>query len=88
MLVDSSERAYEAFYERYASKLWGIILLANLPVSPHSETILINTLSKAWQQQDKDKLSGNGVLAHLVNLAYGEGLPRERIEADLRASLR
>ncbi|QKZ13822.1 hypothetical protein [Spirosoma sp. KUDC1026] len=62
------------FYDTYAPTLWGLILLANLPPS-ESETILANTLLKAWEQIQQPDSIDNYCLANILRIAYIEGLP-------------
>ncbi|MBO0952954.1 hypothetical protein [Fibrella forsythiae] len=81
------QQAYYAFYQQYAPRLWGVILLANLPVS-HSEVILANVLVKAWQEQDSYPLTAPHVLSYLIGLSHKLGLPLERVQAVLRSRLK
>ena len=48
----------------------GIIILSDLPM-PESETILVNTLAKAWKQ----------FFTQLIGLSYKEGLPVDCLKA-------
>ncbi len=68
-----NQRAYAAFYDTYAPSLWGIIMLANLPIS-QSEIILVNTLAKAWKQFDQRTRSEKHFFTRLISLAREEGL--------------
>jgi len=83
----ASQSAFELFYQQHAPKLWGIILLANLPVSL-SEDILVDTLTAAWQQRQDHALEGTYVLSWLITLAHRAGLPYERVQAILAARLK
>jgi hypothetical protein len=67
---------FKSFYDTYAPKIWGLILLANLPMS-QSEAILINTLTKGWKNFNQNRLTQGQVLIMLINLARIEGLPVE-----------
>lgn len=69
-----NHRAFMSFYDAYAPKLWGLILSANLPAS-RSETILINTLLKAWQHPDRQTILEKRAFTWLVGLACAEGMP-------------
>jgi hypothetical protein len=81
LFTDSSDqRAYNSFYDTYAPKLWGIIILSDLPV-PESETILVNTLAKAWKQFDQHTRSEKHFFTQLIGLAYKEGLPVDCLKA-------
>ncbi|HLL95765.1 MAG TPA: hypothetical protein VK404_12355 [Spirosoma sp.] len=73
-----NQQPFSIFYETYAPKLWGIILLAKLPAS-QSENILINTLKKAWQKLGQQVHPVEPTFATLLTLAYSEGLPGEFI---------
>lgn len=77
------QRAYALFYDTYAPKLWGIILLSDL-LMPESETILVNTLAKAWTQFDHHTRSEKRFFTQLVGLACKEGLPVDHLKAILR----
>ena len=74
---------FSAFYDQYVPKLWGIILSANLP-SQQAETILLNTLIKAWPQIDLSTMTEGQVLVKLLVLACREGLPNNYLRAALR----
>jgi hypothetical protein len=76
----SDQRAYNSFYDTYAPKLWGIIILSDLPM-PESETILVNTLAKAWKQFDQHTRSEKHFFTQLIGLAYKEGLPVDYLKA-------
>lgn len=77
-------QAFLSFYDTYAHKLWGLILTAKLPVAK-SEIILLNTLTKAWQQIDLSLLKEKYLLAQLLKIAYKEGLPIECLQTVLKA---
>ncbi|XAZ82104.1 hypothetical protein A6C57_27560 (plasmid) [Fibrella sp. ES10-3-2-2] len=83
----ADQPAFEAFCQTFAPKLWGIILLANLPVVT-SEDILVNTLVAAWQQRATQPLTGDYVLSGLIRLAHQQGLPYERVQALLSSRLK
>lgn len=72
----NDKQAFIQFYDTYAPKLWGLILLANLS-SAQSEAILTRTLIKGWEQLGKDSLRDERVLSILISLARREGLPCE-----------
>lgn len=76
--------AFTEFYDTYAPRLWGLILLANLPPS-QSETILINTLLNAWQQVGQTSPIDDHYLSMILQLAYQEGLP---VNAALEMTIR
>lgn len=77
-----NQQTFTAFYEAYASKVWGIVLAANLP-RLQSETILIHTFTEAWRQLDSPILEDNYVLAKLLKIAREEGLPIEVLQTIL-----
>lgn len=79
----SRQRGYASFYDVYAPKLWGLILLADLPI-PESEAILTNTLAKAWKQFDKPARAEKHFFVRLIGLACQEGLPVNNLRAILR----
>ncbi|QHV96317.1 response regulator [Spirosoma endbachense] len=81
-LANNNQQSFSDFYDTYAPRLWGIILLAKLPTA-QSETILINTLKKAWQQVNQQILPVKPTFVSLLSLAYREGLPREFVKASL-----
>ncbi|QHV98683.1 RNA polymerase sigma factor [Spirosoma endbachense] len=68
------QQSFLPFYDRYASKLWGLILGANLPMD-QAETILANALLRAWQAPDPLTTSEQLIFARLVRLTFVEGLP-------------
>lgn len=70
----SEPQAFKCFYEQYASKLWGLILSAKLPAY-ESETILVQTFSKAWLHPHRQEVGEKGLFTWLLSLAYAEGLP-------------
>lgn len=76
---------FETFYNTYAHKLWGLILIANLPAS-ESETILINTLTKAWLHPDRQVYIDRHPCIWLLQLAYAEGLPANLLRPILKAN--
>ena len=76
------QTAFAHFYDAYAPKLWGLILTANLPAQ-QSETILINTLMKAWQQVDQPTQSEKQLFIELIRLACQAGLPPACLRAVL-----
>jgi len=75
-------KTFTAFYDTYAPKLWGIILRANLP-TPQAEQILLNTLTKAWQQFDPHTLNDKHLLSRLLRLACEQGLPPDCLKGIL-----
>ena len=81
------QQSFASFYDAYAPKLWGLILRADLTAS-QSETILINTLTKGWQELGPDRLTEKYSLSKLLNLAYREGLPTERLQTILKPNQR
>ncbi len=76
----ANHQTFSSFYDVYAPKLWGIVVLANLPVA-ESETILINTLAKAWRQFGQGILNEKHIFTHLIILAHKEGLPVDYLKA-------
>ena len=76
------QTAFAQFYDAYAPPLWGLILTAKLPAQ-ESETILINTMRKAWQQLDQPTLSEKRLFIELIRLAGQEGLPPTCLRAVL-----
>jgi hypothetical protein len=78
--------AFAQFYDAYAPKLWGLILAAKLPAQ-ESETILINTISKAWQQVEDPPLSEKQLIVQLIRLACQEGLPLACLRAVFKPTL-
>ena len=74
------QKAFNTFYDTNAPRLWGLILTANLP-APQAETILLNTLIKAWQQFDHHSLTKKQFIAQLIGLACREGLPPQCLQA-------
>lgn len=79
------KRAFETFYNTYAHRLWGLILVAKLPAS-ESEIILTNTLAKAWQHPDRQVRLDRHPFIWLLQLAYTEGLPANALEPILRTN--
>ena len=79
-LRTKNQQAFASFYDAYAPKLWGIILLANLP-SSQSETILVNTLLKAWQHPGRKAILEKRAFTWLLGLAYAEGLPANTLRS-------
>ncbi|WP_020602760.1 hypothetical protein [Spirosoma spitsbergense] len=69
-----TQQDFISFYDTQAPKLWGLILLANLPLST-SEGILTNTFIKAWQDLDNTPFTKNYSFTQLIDLACKEGLP-------------
>ncbi|NID12920.1 hypothetical protein [Fibrivirga algicola] len=80
-------QSFNVFYERFAPKLWGIILLANLPVA-HSEEILIKTMQNAWAERSQHPATDRYYLSRLISIAHAEGLPYERVQSFLKSRLR
>lgn len=78
------QQAFCSFYDRYAPKLWGLILSATLP-GPESEAILINTLTKAWKQFSPTERMEKYFLTRLIGLACQEGLPIDCVKAILKS---
>ncbi|GAB3718882.1 hypothetical protein GCM10027592_62100 [Spirosoma flavus] len=74
MFTAPSPRAFTKFYDKHAPRLWGLILLANLPPS-QSETILINTIRKAWKQAQLPQ-SDTFSFSQILLIAHQEGLPK------------
>lgn len=74
---------YSSFCDTYAPKLWGLIMAAQV-AAPQAEAMLINTLTKAWQQFDHATLNDKYVLSRLLTLAAQEGLPLEGLKAIFR----
>ncbi|WP_020602044.1 hypothetical protein [Spirosoma spitsbergense] len=68
------QQAFEFCYDRYAAKLWGLILTANLPVE-ESAIIFTNTFLKACRIRDDQIASNQPGFIQLVHLACSEGLP-------------
>ncbi|GAB4014993.1 hypothetical protein GCM10028808_39080 [Spirosoma migulaei] len=85
-LMPPDRRAYTSFYDGYAPKLWGILLLANLPNS-QSEEILTRTLTKAWSQRDIHTPTEKHFLGWLLGLACREGLPIDCLQDILKPNL-
>lgn len=84
-LSNPDQQIFTEFYDTYAPRLWGIILLANLP-TPQSETILTNTFTKAWRQiRQKPPTKLN--VTWLLSLAYSEGLPRKAVREILLSKI-
>ncbi|AUD05870.1 hypothetical protein [Spirosoma pollinicola] len=77
-------QAFREFYATYAPRLWGFVLLAHLPAT-QSETILINTVRKAWQQLQSPIQSNTPCFSHILRVAYLEGLP---INSSLATAIR
>ena len=79
----SDQQAFTSFYDDYAPKLWGIIVLANLPM-PESEAILVNTLAKDWKQFDQRTRSEKHFFTRMIDFAHQEGLPIDHLKAILK----
>ncbi len=77
---------YQAFYDNYSPKLWGVLVLADLPL-PVTEKIFINTLMRAWQQRSEYPLTQENILSYLIGIALSEGLPVEPVQALLMVHL-
>ncbi len=77
---------YEAFYDNYSPKLWGVLVLAGLPL-PATEKIFVNTLVRAWQQRTQHPLTQQHVLSYLIGIALNEGLPVESGQSLLMAHI-
>ncbi len=73
-------QTFDAFYARYAPKLWGIILVADLPAA-QAQTILVNTFTNAWQHPDCQHNIANHPFGWLVRLACAEGLPTDTLKS-------
>jgi hypothetical protein len=83
----SEGQAFESFYDTYAPKLWGLILKADLPAL-QSESILLNTLTKAWLQRDLEAPTQPHFLTRLIGLACREGLPVKCLPSNLTSKFR
>lgn len=73
-VLSFEQKTFASFYDRYAPKLWGLIVLAKLPAR-QSEAMLSNTLMKAWQSPNHHSLTEQKMLRRLLALAGEEGLP-------------
>lgn len=83
--LDTKDRqGFILFYDRYAPKVWGLILSADLPESV-AKTILVRTFVNAWQHPHRLVIGQNQVLTFLLSLAYAEGLPPDRLQLSKRA---
>lgn len=82
----TDRQTFTAFYEAYAPKLWGLIVEAQLPKA-QAEAILTNTLIKAWQQLDQNRLVDKQGLMQLIGLACREGLPIKYVQTILTSTL-
>ena len=80
----SSTDKFSAFYDQYVPKVWGVILGADLPPQ-QAETILLNTLIKAWSQIDLSTMTERQVFVKLLVIACREGLPNDYLRVALRA---
>ncbi|MBO0931682.1 hypothetical protein [Fibrella aquatilis] len=79
--TQAQQRAFAVFYAAHAPRLWGLILAANLP-TPQAETILSNTLIKAWQHPDCQSSPTTSQSCNwLLRLACKEGLPHSALRA-------
>jgi hypothetical protein len=72
--VRPNRRTFSLFYDRYASRLWGLLLEANLP-GQQAEAILCTTLSEAWKRLERHTLSEKDFFVWLVSLACQQGMP-------------
>ncbi|GAB4022749.1 hypothetical protein GCM10028808_71190 [Spirosoma migulaei] len=77
-------QGFRLFYDQYAPKLWGLIILANLSAS-RSEAILMSTMTKAWQYPNPPWPDKKHVLTWLIGLAYTEGLPTTGLLTKVKA---
>ncbi|MBO0929632.1 hypothetical protein [Fibrella aquatilis] len=73
-MTSTAEQEFTVFYRAYAASLWGMILHADM-APKQSELILINTLTRAWQQRGQPPLPDQPMLSWLLGLAQEEGLP-------------
>lgn len=78
------QQTFTAFYNAYASKVWGVISTANL-LQLQSETIFINTLTEGWKQLGSSVHEDKYLLTKLLKIACKEGLPIETLQAILNS---